>query len=506
MDYYFDADEASRVVEFSTRYLTHQKGEFAGSPFVPDDWQVDRILAPLFGTFREDGTRKYRQAICYLPRKNGKSTLAVLVALYCLFCDSEPGAEVYCAAADTSQAEIVFNIARAMVEDSPTLRKRCKIYRRSIVVPETNSVFRVLSSDANTKHGFNASAIIYDELHAWKSRELYDVLHTSTGARRQPLEFIISTAGIYEPEGIAWQLYDYAKKVEEGTIEDPAVLPCIYEAASEADYRDPEVWAKANPGLGASIKREYLEAEAKRAAAEPSYENTFRRLHLGQWTQQVTRWLKIEDWQACAQEIPDLTGRECFGGLDLSTTTDFSAFVLAFPGDPTYLLPFFWIPEGRLQQSRDRVPYDLWERQGLLTATPGAVVDYEQIRADINELARTYNLQEIRFDPWNATQLATQLGEQDGFKLTQMRQGFVSMNAPTKEFERRIIGRTLAHNDNAVLNWMIGNVAVKQDPAGNLKPDKSKSTERIDGVVAGIMALSGAMAAREQPDYDILWL
>lgn len=493
--FYFDAAAADRAVQFSSRFLTHQKGELAGKPFQLDPWQADAIVRPLFGSKRPDGTRQYRQAICFLPRKNGKSTLAVLIALYCLFSDNEPGAEVYCAAADREQAAIVFDLAKAMVEASPQLRKRCKVYRRSIVVPSTGSSFKVLSSDASTKHGFNASCIVYDELHAWPNRDLYDVLHTSTGARRQPLEFIISTAGLYEPEHVAWQLYDYAKKVGDGTLEDPSTLPVIYEAPADADYRDPKSWALANPGLDRSVKTEYLAAEAKRAEAEPSYENTFRRLHLGQWTQQQDRWLRLEDWNACElPEFPDMAGRTCVAGLDLSTTTDLSAFVLVFPprfdGEPHYVIPKFWIPESKVIRHRDRVPYDLWERQGWVTVTPGDVTDYATIRRDINRLAQTYQLQELRFDPWNSSMLAGLLQDEDGLVVTKHGQSMSFMSEPSKKLERLLVGRQLAHNGNPCMGWQIGNATIYTDSNGNIKPDKSRPTNKIDGVVALIMALS----------------
>lgn len=502
--FYFDQAEADRVVEFAEKFLTHQKGELSGKPFIPDQWQIADILAPLFGNKRvADGTRQYRQAICFLPRKQGKSHIAVLIALYCLFCDKEAGAEVYCCASDTSQAEIVFTIARDMVLASPALRKRCKVYRRSIVVPATRSVFRVLSSDAASKHGANASCIVYDEVHAWKSRELYDVLHTSTGARRQPLELVISTAGIYDPHSLAWSLYSYAKGCRDGSIDDPYTLPVIYEAAPDAHFLDRDAWRQANPGLGSSIKEEYIEREAKRAAIEPSYENRFRQLHLGQWPQQVTRWLPIDAWNQCRKDLPDLTGIPCFGGLDLSSTLDISAFVLCFDtSDGPFLLPRFWIPEAKLKNTRDKAPYRQWHRDGHLIATPGDVIDYDFIRQEILALAEQYDIQSIRYDPYNATQLCTQLAEQDGLYMLQHRQGYVSMNAPCKELERRIVSRSIAHPGNPVLDWMVGNVSIRTDPAGNIKPDKSKSTERIDGVVASVMALSGMLAGTERSVYE----
>jgi phage terminase large subunit-like protein len=511
-EFVFDEQAADRACEFFTRYLRHQKGELAGRPLELADWQINEIVRPLFGWKRRDGTRRYRTCYVEIPRKNGKTTIAAGIGLYLLFADGEQGAEIYSAAADREQAAIAFDLARSMVEAEPELRKRAKVFRRSIVVEGTGSSYKVLSADARSKHGFNAHGIILDEVHAQPNRELYDVLHTSTGARRQPVEFLITTAGVFSPESIAWQLHEYAGKVRDGSIVDPTFLPVIYGAPVEADYRDGAVQAAANPGIGISVKADYLMAESKRAEEEPSYENTFRRLHLNQWTQQVTRWLKIEDWQACADRMPDLTGRECFPALDMSTTTDITALVLAFPPrddyEPTWLLPFFWCPEDTVMKAsrRDRVPYDAWVRDYHMTATPGNVIDYKHIRQRINELSKVYKFGPLAYDPWNATQLATQLQDDDGFTMAEFRQGYISMNEPAKELERLIVGHRIAHPDNPALNWMVSNATIVSDPAGNIKPTKEKSTGRIDGVVAAVMAVGMIIRGREAPDEYLLYV
>ena len=458
-------------------------------------------MRPLFGWKRKDGTRRYRTVYVEIPRKNGKTTLAAGLALFLLFADKEAGAEVYSAAADREQAAIAFDLAKSMVEGSPRLRGIAEVFKRSIVVPSTGSSYKVISADAHTKHGYNAHGIILDEVHAQPNRDLYDVLHTSTGARRQPVEFLITTAGVYEPQSIAWQLHEYAGKVRDGIVDDPSFLPVLYGAPMDADYRDEAVWRAANPGLGISVKLDYLAAEAKMAAEQPSYENTFRRLHLNQWTQQVTRWIKIEDWNACAGEmdLAALEGKPCYAGLDLSETTDISSLSLVFPPDedePRYrVLPFFWCPEERLveRSRRDRVSYDAWARDGFIHATEGDVIDYRFIRQRIVELSHTYAIQEIPFDPWNSRQIATQLGEEDGLPMVEFRQGYVSMNEPSKEFERLVVSGGILHARNPVLDWMISNVAVRRDPAGNIKPDKEKSREKIDGVVATVMGVGRAM-------------
>jgi phage terminase large subunit-like protein len=493
----FDKATADRACRFFDTYLRHVKGRWAGKPMDLAPWQRDRIIRPLFGELRANGTRQYRQSLICIPRKNGKSTLSAGIALYLLFGDREPGAEIYSAAADRDQAAIVFDAARAMVESSPALSKRCKVYRRAICVPATNSVYRVLSADAPTKHGLNAHGVIFDELHAQPKRDLWDVLTTSTGARSQPLVVAITTAG-YDKHSICYEVYDYAKKVEQGVIDDPAFLPVLYEADAGADFSDPEQWAKANPNLNVSVNTDYFEAEAAKARELPSYENTFRQLHLNQWTEQATRWLPMERWNAVTDPVEPkaLEGRACYAGLDLSTTTDLSALVLLFPDDKGGydVLPFFWVPmEGaRRRERRDRVPYLTWIAQNHIEATPGNVIDYDVIRARINQLRERFNIIEIAADRWNATQIITQLVG-DGFNVVPFGQGFASMTAPTKECEKLVVSGKLRHGGNPVLKWMASNVSVELDPAGNIKPSKRTSTDRIDGMVATIMALGRAM-------------
>jgi len=478
-----------RAVEFIRRYLRHVKGEWAGQPFELDPWQ-ETIIRKLFGTLRDDGTRKYRRCYVEIPRKNGKSTIASAIALYLLLSDKEPGAEIYSCAADRDQAAIVFEMARQMVESHPSLTKRCKVYRNSIYVPDTASRYKVLSADAFTKHGLNAHGVIFDELHAQKNRDLWDVMLTSTGARRQPLLFAITTAGVYDPESICWEVHDYALKVRDGIIDDDEFLPVIYAAEQDDDWTDPEIWRKANPGLGISVKTDYLERECERAKEVPAAQNTFRRLHLNQWTEQETRWLDMGVWDENGGTLDEgaLAGQECFAGLDLSTTTDISALALFFRGGESVMR--FWVPGDNIaKRSRnDRVPYDTWRRDGHLTATAGNVIDYDFIRAQLNELQTVYNIKQIAIDRWNATQLATQLMG-DGFDVVMFGQGFASMSSPTKELEKLLLNRALNHGNHPVLRWMASNVAVKQDAAGNLKPAKDKSSERIDGIVALIMAI-----------------
>jgi phage terminase large subunit-like protein len=502
--FWYDEAEAERIVKFFPAHLHHVKGPLAGQPFVLDDWQANEIIRPLFGWKRVvDNTRRYRRVYVEVPRKNGKSTGIAGLGIVLLTADRELGAEVYSAAADRDQAAIVFDVAKSMVEASPSLSKRIQSFRRSMTVEATGSSYKVLSADAPTKHGLNASAILFDELHAQPNRELWDVLTTSTGARTQPLVIAITTAG-YDRHSICWEQHEYALKVRDGLIEDDTFLPVIYSVSETADWTDPQEWAKANPGLGKSITMEYLEAEAKRASEVPAYQNTFRRLHLNQWTEQATRWIDMAVWERNEEPVVEklLEGRECFAGLDLASTTDIAALCLMFPPreDDERWQAFwrFWVPEEGIAKraQKDRVPYDTWEREGWITSTEGNITDYDVIRRDIGALGTRFNIREIAYDRWNATQLTTQL-EGDGFTMVPFGQGFASMAAPTKELLGLLTGDRMAHGENPVAKWMASNVTVRTDPAGNQKPDKGKSTERIDGIVAEIMALGRAMVQPE---------
>ncbi|KAF1084848.1 Phage Terminase [Sporotomaculum syntrophicum] len=498
----FDEYSAERAVKFIENYLTHTKGKWAGVRFELEPWQHD-IITPLFGTLNEDGTRQYRTCYVEIPRKNGKSELGAAVALKLLFADNEPGAEIYSAAADRDQAAIVFNTAAQMVRQNPKLAKRCKIIdsQKRIVIPATGSFYRAISADAHTKHGFNAHGIIFDELHTQPNRELWDVLTTSGGTRTQPLIFAITTAG-YDRNSICWEQHEYAQKIIDGVIEDKTFLPVIYAAGKEDDWRDEKVWYKANPALSTFRGIEEMRAMAKKAEQVPALQNTFRRLYLNQWTQQEDRWLDLAAWDATAGTIePDeLLGKCCFGGLDLASTTDIAAFVLVFPMDDGgfVVLPHFWIPRDNMREriNRDRVPYDVWTRQGLITATEGNVIHYEAIRRHIEQLGQLYNIREIAFDRWGAVQITTELDDA-GFTVVQFGQGFASMSPPTKELLNLVLSKKLVHGGNPVLRWMADNMVVKQDPAGNVKPDKSKSSEKIDGMVALIMALDRATRYQE---------
>jgi len=474
--------------------LTHTKGPFAAQTFDLRPWQR-RIVKQLFRK-RKDKLRQYRTCLLMLPRKNGKTELAAAVALYGLLADGETGAEVYSAAADRDQAGLVFGVAAQMIRNNPELDAQCYIVesQKRIVHKASGSLYKAISAEAYSKHGFNASLVIYDELHAAPDRRLYDVLSTSMGARKQPLLFVISTAG-YDRHSILWELYAHAKKVLETPALDPTFLPVLYEAPIEADWTDEKVWHQANPALGDFRSLEDMRILAARAREIPAQENNFRRLYLNQWTEQASRWITVTAWDACRAPIERaaLRGRRCYVGMDLSSTKDLTALVAVFPDETGFdVLAQFFIPQDAIRERsyRDRVPYDQWARDGYVTTIPGPTIgDYEVVRAVLNQWARDYDLQMIAYDPWNATNLVARLGQQDGLACVPIRQGFGSLSAPTKSLEKAILARELRHDGSPVLRWNLSNVAVESDAAGNLKPSKVLSTERIDGVVALILAV-----------------
>jgi phage terminase large subunit-like protein len=481
---------AARAIRLINQ-LTHTKGPFAGQPFQLRPWQI-KILKKLFKT-RADGRRQYRTCLLMLPRKNGKSEICAALAIYFLLFDGEIGAEVYSAAADKDQAALVFNVAAQMIRNDPELLEECEIIdsQKRIVHRKSGSFYRAISAEAYSKHGFNASVVIYDELHAAQTRELWDVLSTSQGARSQPLMMAITTAG-YDRHSILWELYTHARKVQENPSLDPTFLPILYEAPQNADWQDEKVWKACNPALGDFRSLEEMRIAAQRAKEIPAQENTFRRLYLNQWTEQAARWIQMPAWDACRHEPDIKRGRKCYVGMDLSSTKDLTALVAVFPDEEGFdVLAQFFVPYESIRErsTRDRVPYDLWAKQGHLIATPGNVVDYEAVRRTLNEWSDLYQVKEVAFDPWNATDLVTRLQERDGFTCVPMRQGFASLSAPTKALEKAILSKTLRHDGHPVLRWCVSNVSVESDAAGNLKISKKVSTERIDGVAALVMAI-----------------
>lgn len=494
---WFDADAGQHVLDFF-QFLRHSKGEWAGQTIQLEPWQ-QFVLYVLFGWRRSDGLRRYRTAYLEVARKNGKSTIASGVGLYLFAADGEPGAEVYTAATKRDQARITHSEATRMVKASPFLRRRISAVKDNLNIPNTASKFEPLGRDADSMDGLNIHAAIVDELHAHKTRDVWDVLETATGARRQPLMFAITTAG-FDRSSFCWEIHEYTSKVLSGVIEDDSFFGVIFTLDEGDDWQDPKVWAKANPNLGVSVKEDDLQRKASKAKEMPSALNSFLRLHMDIWTQSETKWLDLDAWRACSFTVdPEgLRGRVCYGGLDLSSTTDISAFVLVFPplvdDDPYQVLCRFWLPEESMHQRerRDQVPYSAWVRQGLIATTPGNVIDYDFIVAEIDDLAQRYDIAEIAFDRWGATMVFQRL-EDAQMQMVQFGQGFASMSPPMKDLERLILTKKLAHGGNPVLTWMADNLVAREDAAGNIKPDKERSTEKIDGMVALIMAVDRAV-------------
>jgi phage terminase large subunit-like protein len=497
---YFDEQAVSRAVNF-LRLIRHVDGQWAGQPFELQEWQYHEIIAPLYGWRRSDGSRLYRQAYVEIPRKAGKSTLASAIALYGLVADGEPGAQVVAGARDRPQARLVFDMARRMVEGSPELSKRCVAKRSYIEVPSTGSVFRAISADAGSQHGLSISTGVLDEIHAHRGRDLFDVISTSQGARQQPLLFNITTAGVFDVNSIAWELHDHTIKTAEGTISDPGFLGVIYGAEKDDDWTDPKIWRKANPGMGITVSEEWLSEQVERAKQIPARQTVFKQLHMNIWTQEASRWLDMGAWDECAGDKSleefeaSLEGESCWAGLDLSSTTDTTALVLAFPQEDgtVSLITRVWLPDAGVleRERRDRVPYRVWSEQGLIRLTPGNVIDYDEVRAELHKLSQRYVIAELAFDRWGSAQLVQELAA-DGLNVVQTGQGFASLSAPTKELERLVLSRKLIHGGHAVLRAHADAVTVENDASGNVKPTKAKSNGRIDAVVAAVMAVGAA--------------
>ena len=508
--YYFDEDAANRAVAFIESHIRHCKGQLAGQLFKLESWQKEKLIKPIFGwKHKSSGLRKYRSVYCEIPRKNGKSSLGAAVGLYLLFADSELGSEIFSCAGDRAQASIIFDLAKRMIQQDPILSSKAKVFRNSITFPTKGNTYKVLSAEASLHHGLNPNGILFDELHTQKSRELYDTMITGTGARTQPLLFTMTTAGSSKTDGnICWEVHNYSRQVEQGIIQDDSHLSVIYAADEEDDIQNPETWKKANPNLGISITEDYLKNEAKKASELPSYENTFKRLHLNIWTTSVTKWISDSVWMENFEEInlEDLKGKKCWGGLDLASTTDLSSLVLYFPMEEKkdVVLVFFWCPEAsaEIRGRKYKLPYDEWIQDGYIKATEGDVQDYEYIRKDINEIVDLYDVQSIAFDRWNSSQLIIQLSQNDGIPMSQFGQGYRSMSAPCKELEKLVLKREINHLKNPVLRWMCENVQLQTDPAQNIKINKAKSSEKVDGMVALVMAL-GEMMTDESPGESV---
>ena len=501
---HYDKDKADRAVAFIEN-LKHTKGKWDNKWFFLLPWQ-EQIVRDIFGIVDAAGNRQFRTAYIEIGKKNGKSELAAAIALYLLYADGEPSAEVYGAAADRSQAGIVFDVANRMVQKTPALLKRSKIMAatKRIVNYSNAGFYQVLSAEVGTKHGLNVSGLVLDEVHAQPNRHLYDVLTKGSGdAREQPLFFLITTAGT-DKESICYELHTKALDILAGRKVDHTFYPVVYGLTDEDDWHDEKNWYKANPSLGQTINIERVRDHYREALENPAEENVFKQLRLNMWVSSLTRFIpeQIYDLGNVPIDMEALKGRDCYAGLDLSSTGDITALVLMFPPrDETekyIMVPYFWVPEDTipLRVRRASVPYDVWHQQGFLYATEGNVVDYNFIEHFIEELGKEYHIMEIAVDRWNATMLIQNL-EGDGFTMVPFGQGFKDMSPPSKEFIKLLMEGKIIHGGHPVMRWMSGNVVVDRDAAENIKPTKAKSPEKIDGIVAAIMALDRCIRHEE---------
>lgn len=521
-------EKAIHAINFIQTLCTHTKGQWAGVRFDLLKWQWLPTWR-MFGTCRPDGNRQYRNLYCEVPKKNGKSEWGAALALKMLVADGEIGAEVYSAASDISQAALVYNVAAQMVRNSQVLSKRLKIIdsRKRIIDYQTNSFYQVLSSEAFTKHGINPSAIIFDELHAQPTRELWDTLTEGTDyARSQQLVFAITTAGIYDQNSICWEVREHARQLIEGMIEDSTTLPVIYAIDKKedkkkptkvfcgmskprlvkshkikADWENPQFWKLVNPSIGHIFTADKIKADLNKVKQQPARLNNFLRFRLNIWVNQIDRWIDMHAFDDCIGEIDPgkLLKRKCYGGLDLASVNDLTALSLVFPpekpNEKWQMIVKCYVPEDSIvrRTKEHKVNYIMWRDAGYITATPGNVTDYNFILADILNADKIYNLRELAYDPYSAHQIATELDNDHGITMVEHRQGYLSMSEPSKNFEKKILSGELLADKNPVLRWCVDNLVITEDAAGNIKPVKNKAREKIDAAVAAIMALGRAV-------------
>jgi phage terminase large subunit-like protein len=495
--YFFDDKTANTVVRYIEENVKHVKGDLAGKPFILEEWQKNDIIRPLFGWKHIDtGLRKYTSAYIEIPKKSGKSFLAASVA--CIFIDieREGGSEIVGVAWGRKQAGLVFEATKQVIQKSPRLKSKCNIYRNSITAPDHIGglkTYQILSKEAGGEDGINPQLAIIDELHVHKNNEVLEMVEKSQGARKQPLSFIITTAGS-DLYGIGYQRHENAINVAKGVTTDESQLVCVYGADYEDDPFKEETWIKANPNYNISIGQRAYEKEAAKAMVSASSLNSFKRYYLNIWTQSKDGWINDEIWNASQWEMDEsiLKDYPCYGGLDLSSRSDITAFSLVWQIDDKFFSKnWFWLPEDKGTQSADtnNIQYREWVRDGHIEETSGNVVDYDFIIYKLGELNKLYQIKSIAYDNWNSHHIAPRLMD-EGLDLIEFRQGFKSMNAPTKEMQAAIESRKFNHFGNPVLRWMAGNASVKSDPAGNIKLEKDfkAPSKKIDGLISNVMA------------------
>lgn len=527
----FDSRKADRAQAFIEQILTHTKGRYAGTPFILDGWQRDEIVRPIFGTMSWDDqyheyVRQYRLAWIELGRKNGKSEILSALALLFLCADDEESAEVYSVAADKDQAALVFNVAKRMVELSPILSRRLEVIdsRKMIIDPKTNSVYKVLPGDAAGALGTNPSAVLFDEVLTQKDRHLWDAMRQGFGTRKQPI-MIAATTAAYTSAKFALEEHEYGKRVLSDPMMDPSRFVFQRNVPVDWDWTDegqpatadsPATgWYWANPALGSFLNINNLRAEAQEAAEKPQAQNAFRVFRLNQWTGQEERWLDMHLWAengAATVEDSVLAGRECVGGLDLSSTSDFTAWVLVFKGSPSdplaegvTVLPRFFVPRPAVEKRTNMAStFEVWERDGWLTVTDGQAVQYDVIFEQIMADASAFKIRGFGYDPWNAAQLVQDL-ESRGMTAVKVPQFESRLTEPCKRLETDLSERRFFHGNNPILSWMADNVQLKVSGNGLMRPDKGKSGEKIDGIAATLNALFvDAIRLEEQPDVTFI--
>lgn len=506
---YFDPAKVDRVIDVFSR-LRHTQGKWAGRPLTLRSWQVAYLIGPTYGWVRkdEDGIprRIIRTQFLDIPRKNAKTTVGGGQAIYLTTADGEPGAQVYALASRKDQARFCFDPVRQLAAQAPDLKDHVKPLRDRIVHPRTGSYFAVMSSAGDAIHGASPHGAFVDEVHVHRTRDLIDAVQTGTGARSQPLVMFATTADSGARGTIYAELRERLEQLARGVLEDESFYGVVFAADEEDDPFAPETWLKANPGLAAgdSPTMEFMRAEAVTAKQSPANLARFLRLHLGLRTKQETKYLTLEDWDRNASMVVErqLAGREAFGGLDLSATSDLTSLCWLFPDDERGgfdALWRVWTPEARLGDLDKRTAglASVWVRQGLLHTTPGNVVDYDFIKAQIQRDMDAFDVRSLGYDPWNASQLTNDLMELNA-PMVKVRQGFATMSPPTKELQRLLLAGTaekplLRHGGNACVRWQVDNFAVAMDASGNVKPAKDKAGDKIDAVAALITALSEAM-------------
>ena len=516
--YHYDRKRVERVVEFFHDFLHFSEGPYAGKSFRLATWQRKQIIEPLFGWLREDGTRQYRFVYCHISKKAGKTELVAGLALNALCNDDEQAPEVYSAASERKQAGIAWRRAEIMVSMDDDLRNNLKCFpgKNRIVNPTNNGYYEAISAEAYSKHGYNISCCVFDELHQQPTPELYNCLKDGIIGRAQPIFAMITNAGD-DQTSICYQVHKHALAVQANPAQDAEFLPVVYETAHEEDWTSRKVWRRANPMLGKSVDISFYEAECKRALDNPIFENNFRRFYLGQWVSQSTRWMPMHRWDKCAFAVDPkaLEGRQCWAGLDLANVQDLAALELTFPpveeGDLWQTLPFGWIPEGRIAQRSkdDQVDYGVWVRQGFLETTPGDVVDFAYIERFIQELERRFLIRQVLVDPHQAIQLMINLNEWYAEKYPRVEdreiwavkcpQGYGLSGAMKMLLEQLVLKERLAHGGHPVLRWNMDNMVAKLGRNGDAMPDRAMARKKIDMGVALIMSVKGA-AEGKGPD------